>query len=783
MIRASHGLLAAILTATAAPAAAAERVQFDLTSGPLGKSAIELARAGGVSVGLTDLALSSRRTPAVRGELTVEQALARLLRGTGTRFVRVDARTYRIVRETRRPTPPATPTPPDPIETAAVEADIVVTALKRPVQLSDFPGAISAVVAGDPFLDTGGRGSEAIAARLHTVTSTHYGSGRNKLFVRGIADSSFNGPTQATVGQYLGETRINYNAPDPDLRLYDIERVEVLPGPQGTLYGAGSLGGIIRIIPHAPRTDRAEGMASFGLSATAHGRPGYDSAGMFNLPLIQDSLALRAVGYGILQGGYIDDALRGLEDINRTHIRGGRAALAGTFGEGWQMQLGGATQRVRSDDAQFADRDAPPLTRASPFAQPFRNDYDLLDLTLSRAWGGYRFVSATGVVHQRLRERYDSSSRLGPPRAFDQLTSVRMIASELRLSWYDTDGSGWLVGTSLVDNRATQRRALGDPARPDPIPGTRNQVTEVTAFGEATLRPREWLGLSGGGRIAWTDLSDQALDAAPFLLSALRMFAERNQVAFLPSASLTVRPADPLFGYVRYQQGFRPGGLAATPRAVQRFRGDRVKTLEAGVRYGLPGTGTVDAALALARTRWNDIQADIVDLAGFPTTANIGDGRVYSIDARLGWRPLPGLSIEAAGLFNDSLVSNPLPSIVIAPRSTLPNVARWNGRLSADYRASLGRDALIRIGASARYVGKSKLGIGAVLGETQGDWLDASLDARLELDRHAFTLGISNLLDQAGNRFALGSPFTLVEQPQVTPLVPRTIRVGYEIRF
>ena len=504
---------------------------------------------------------------------------------------------------------------------------------------------------------------------------------------------------------------------------------------------------------------------------------------MINLPLAQDRLALRLVGYGIEQGGYIDDTLRGRHDINSTHIWGGRAALAGALGDSWRVQLSGTTQRARTDDAQYADRDAPPLTRRSPIAQPFTNNYDLADLTVTREWGDYRLVSATGIVRQRLRERYDSTSRLLPASAFDQLTTVRMISSELRLSRQAADGSGWLIGTSLVDNRATQRRALGDPSRPTPIPGTRNQVTEITAFGEATLRPLDWLSLIGGARLAWTDLSDEALDAVPFFAPALRMMAERDQFAVLPSASLTVRPLDHLFGYVRYQEGFRPGGLAATPFAVQQFRSDRVKTLEAGLRYGLPGERAVDASLAFAWTRWDDIQADIVDLAGFPTTANIGNGRIYSVDARLGWRPLPGLSLEAAGLFSDSLVTNPAPSIVIAPRSTLPNVARWNARFSAEYGQELGSDALLRVAAAGRYVGKSKLGIGAVLGEPQGDWFDLVLSARVEWEHHALTLGVTNLLDQAGNRFALGSPFTLVQNPQVTPLVPRTVRLGYELRF
>jgi outer membrane receptor protein involved in Fe transport len=296
-------------------------------------------------------------------------------------------------------------------------------------------------------------------------------------------------------------------------------------------------------------------------------------------------------------------------------------------------------------------------------------------------------------------------------------------------------------------------------------------VVEATLFSEASLRPRSWLSIGAGARLAYTHLSDEALDAEPFLAPALRTFAQRNQVAVLPSASVTINPGAPWTGYFRYQEGFRPGGLAASNTSVQRFRSDRVRTIEGGLRYGLNGEGRFDASMALAYTHWEDIQA-----------SNIGDGRIYSVDARVGWRPTSGLSFEAAGLFNDSQVINPAVTIIITPRSELPNVARWNGRVSAEYRFELGATQ-IRLGAAGRYVGRSRLGIGPVLGEKQGDWLDATLNARVDFERHAISLSVTNLLDQVGNRFALGSPFTLVEQPQLTPLVPRTVRLGWELHF
>lgn len=792
MIRASSILVAALLL-PAATAHAAERRALSIPAGPLGQSVIALGRQANVSIGLTDPALAARRAPAVSGRMTVERALGRLLAGTNARFLAVDARTFRIVSDPRPRLPAAVSRrPARPIVVAEAQLpnraddgpDIIVTALKRPYPLAAFPGSVSVVTGDDPAFASGIRGTDALLGRLHTLTSTHYGPGRNKLFVRGIADSSFNGPTQATVGQYLGETRLNYNAPDPDLRLYDIDRVEVLPGPQGTLYGAGALGGIVRVIPNGPDLSRVEGAATLGAATTRHGEPGFDGAAMLNVPLAADRVGLRVVGYGVVQGGYIDDPGRGLRDINDTRVWGGRASLAWAIGDEWRLTTSLTGQRIRGDDAQSADRGGAPLTRRSAVDQPFRNDYLMADIVVAREWDDYRFVASTGVVRQRLTEAYDSTMPGRAPTLFGQRTRIDLLTSELRLSRQSPDGGvGWLIGTSLVDNRTRQNRQLGPPGEPAPLPGVGNDVFEATLFGEASLRPLDWLTITFGGRAVHARLSGRALDAITFPEFLKSFDRRRNLTTLLPSGSLAARLGDRLLGFVRYQEGFRPGGLVATDRFVLRFDSDRVRTVEAGLRYGRPGLGRFDVQASAAYTRWTDIQADTVDLSGFPISANIGDGRVWTIDLRVGWRPLPGLSLEAAGLFNDSLVSNPLPSIVLTPRAPLPNVARWNGRGSIEYRTDLGDGRALRLSLAARYVGRSRLGIGAILGEPQGNWLDLSPAARLSFGAHAITLSASNLLDATGNRFALGSPFTLVTNPQVTPLVPRTVRLGWDVRF
>jgi hypothetical protein len=120
---------------------------------------------------------------------------------------------------------------------------------------------------------------------------------------------------------------------------------------------------------------------------------------------------------------------------------------------------------------------------------------------------------------------------------------------------------------------------------------------------------------------------------------------------------------------------------------------------------------------------------------------------------------------------------------MIQPHFPLPNVADIGARGAVDYQFALGPDLDLRLGGSIRYVGDSVLGVGPILGEKQGEVTDISVGARLEHGSHAFTLNLTNLLDEAGNRFAMGSPFTLIENPQVTPLRPRSVRIGWQFAF
>jgi iron complex outermembrane receptor protein len=803
-------LLIVTALAIATPAQAADRQTISIAPARLGEAVVALGRQTGVSIGMSDQSLAGIATPAVTGRLSVEAALKRLLQGSGATARRIDATTWRIVRA--RPAPAPRPSAPAPIPAAPLAdqpaAEIVVTASKRDTPLPRYAGMVEAL---DTSLFSSGEaagGTATLLSRVASLSSTHAGAGRNKLFIRAIADSGVAGPTQATTGQYLGDMRLNYAAPDPDLKLYDVGRVEILEGPQGTLYGAGSLGGIIRIMPNAPNLGAFGGQVSAGLSATQHGDPGGDLSATLNLPIVAEKIALRVVGYGVQDGGYIDDRNRDLNDVNRTRIYGGRAALRFAPDENWTVDLNAVYQHIDGDDAQYATQSLGPLQRASSVAQPYFSDYLLGNIRIERQWDSLRFVSSTGFVHHELAESYDATQQNGPPSLFCQRNDVDIFSTENRLVRDLDNGLGWILGASYLQSQSKIRRSLTSygtaPAQPQVIPGVpmfgggmpaaatgvRNSVKEATLFGEASFEPIKGLIATVGGRLTNSRLSGAALDPVAALSSAdlarAEAQADRSETIFLPSFALLTDAIPDITLYARYQQGFRPGGLAVDDQRVRRFQNDRASTFEVGFRKGVPGRDTVAISGNLAYTDWRNIQADVTDRIGLPTTANIGDGRIYTAEGRIVVRPIPRLTLDGSIIYNDSRLTRPaqfLRALSYDGRSlTLPNVANLGGRLAFDYRALLGDAMALHLSGSARYVGKSQLGVGPILGRTQGDYVDTSLSASVTRGPIQMSLSLTNLLDSDGNRFSLGTPFDL-RTDYYTPLRPRTVRIGIDFAF
>lgn len=828
MMRGNASVLALALLALPVQAQAAEERAFNVPRGTLSVSLPQLSRQAGVSISVADARLWQAEVKPVKGRMSVEVAITRMLAGTDARVVRVSPTSWRIERRpppprlARRDPPRAALQPraraPDNNLVAAERDEIIVTASKTDLPYSHFAG-VATRLDGDDLAFGGERGTESILSRVATVSSTHLGSGRNKLFIRGIADSSFTGPTQATVGQYLGDIRLSYNAPDPDLRLYDIDSVEVLEGPQGTLYGAGSLGGIIRTIPKAPDARESSVQAIAGFSLTQHGDPGGDIAAIVNVP-VGNGHAFRLVGYNISDGGYIDNPLRGQDDVNRVHIRGGRGTFRLDGGDNWTVDVGGVYQAITSDDAQYADKDAPPLTRSSMVEQNATARYGMASVVVMKDWDDLHFQSSNAYIDHRLFERFDASlpatqpgNDTGPglavgavdverlfapiqivpmndvPRVLDQRNVTRMFVSENRLSRPYRDGLGWVIGTSFIDNRAGQTRDYSYGPLSAILPGVTNKVTEFTGYAEATIELMPDLIASGGLRLSHAKLGGAAEGVSFALAQAGRATtASRNETDLLPSFSLLATPLDNVRLYARYQEGFRPGGLAVDGNFVRRFLNDQVRTWEAGMRFGDRGKSLIDASVSVSHSRWRNIQADFIDSNGFPTTANIGDGRITSLSGAIAVRPTSALTFDLGAVYNHSRVDDLSPQILPIFAATparlgrIPNVASHAVRGSITYATVIG-DQDFRVNGWANYIGPSRLGIGPVLGESQGDYIDTGLAMRVGSERRGLSLTLSNLFDSRGNRFSLGTPFVEGNEGFLTPLRPRTLRIAIDVAY
>jgi iron complex outermembrane receptor protein len=769
------GVAAIAVLASASHVDAARIPRLDIPAGPLRSAIVAIGAQADVTIGMSDPSVSDISVRGLKGRMAVATALARILAKTAADYRQVDAETFQIVR--RMPKTPQRTVRSQVVASAGPALkEIVVTASKRSASLQNYVGSVALVAGSDVRPDRQVHGSEALVDQVPILSSTHLGPGRNKLFIRGIADSSFNGPTQATVGEYLGEVRLNYNAPDPDLAIYDVGSIEVLEGPQGTLYGAGSLGGIVRLAPNPPDLRRSSLDISGGGALQAHGAPGGDASAIVNLPIDPDRLAVRVVGYGDIDGGYIDDPSRGLKDINRTATRGLRATLRYRPAAGWTIDLGTVVQGIDSRDGQYAERGLSPLQRSSVLAQPFDNDYALGSLTVRHGLGPAQLVSTTSVVRHEVDTTYDASLTAHSPRLYQEMNHITLLTNETRLSRNYGSGSNWVVGVELLRSGDRLTRTLGTPGTDDRIAGTDDVAEEASVFGEGTLHLSDRWFVTGGARLEYARLVDHALDQ-PEKGSE----PHRHATSLLPSAGLLWKASGRLSLYAHYEEGFRPGGLSVQGTVTQRFESDSVSNYEAGLRYGDPGDRfTLTTALSL--THWEDIQADLVDTAGLPYTTNIGTGRVIGVEARTEWRPVAGLVIDGEVFVNKSRLSHPAPAFVGEKDASLPNIAAEIGRVAVHYDVAAGSRA-ITLSGSVRYVGRSRLGVGTALDLHQGRYAETSVGASAPFGRLVVSLDATNLFDARNNIFALGDPFGVMADRQITPQRPRSIRLGAAVHF
>ncbi|HEX5207830.1 MAG TPA: TonB-dependent receptor [Steroidobacteraceae bacterium] len=260
--------------------------------------------------------------------------------------------------------------------------EVIVTATKREENLQSIPETIQALSASD-IQNLGITHFEDIVRAMPTVSYESIGPTDQMFYIRGVSDgSSANASNISTTGFFLDDASTSYYGYIPDLHLYDIERIEVLDGPQGTLFGAGAMSGAIRVITQKPDAHAFSAGTDLDYGKIEHGGNDTTAQAFVNIPLISGSTALRLSGYVVHEGGYIDNRLATRDwvngvvstnaqwarnDYNTERQFGGRAAISQRLGDSWKAVLTVNYQRQNTAGSWTQDPDRYGLRQVAHF--------------------------------------------------------------------------------------------------------------------------------------------------------------------------------------------------------------------------------------------------------------------------------------------------------------------------------------------------------------------------------------------------------------------------------
>ncbi|MGZ6018112.1 MAG: TonB-dependent receptor [Phenylobacterium sp.] len=774
-------------------------LSFNIPRKPLRLALVDLATTAGVSISTEAAAHCGAFGQPTVGRFTLEGALDHLLAGGGCGWRLRGPGAVEIVvlpAVPRAAAPQAAPSRP----TTSDLDELIIVATRRPTRADRLAYAVSSTD-GAALAAQGVHDATELAATTPSMTVTNLGPGRDKILLRGLSDGPLTGRTQSMVGIYLDEVRLTFNAPDPDLRLVDMAQVEVLRGPQGALYGAGSLGGVLHLVTAQPDRAASGGWVSATVGATRGGDPSNIVEGALNVPLLDGRGAARAVAWRDEAGGYIDDPLLGLKNVNHSVRQGLRLLAVLDVIPSWTLSAGVVSQAINSSDTQYAFAGQRPYSRDIAVQEPHDNDFAeahigaLADL----AWADLKWTTA--VVNHHLSSRYDATASppvpLPPgPAAVDDDNSIRAVVSEGVLTSRPGAPVQWLAGLFLGDSRQDLGLRL---SRLTPSPSvafaeTRHDaLDEAAIFGDVTLPLGALFKVTLGGRLFSTQVQTRATDVLTVGGGRSDFSGKVSHAGFAPKVVLAYAPQAPWLAYLEASEGYRSGGFNTTGAPGQvfsptldgepsrRYAGDELWNLEAGVRLNAL-QDRLTLRVATFEALWKNIQSDQLLPSGFPFTANIGDGRNLGLEFEGRYVAGP-LLLRAEFLFNDPELNRANPAFPARSELGLAGVPKASAGMSAHYAWPLAQGRNFELDGRIGYVGRSHLTFDNLSSPDMGGYTTSRLAASLDTVRWTLTVAIENLADARGDTFAYGNPFTLRTTNQVTPLRPRTASVTLRTSF
>ncbi|MCL6684490.1 TonB-dependent receptor [Sphingomonas alba] len=758
-------LVAVSVLAWPQPAIAAYSIV--IPAGTLAQSLRSLSSQTGVSVGFAG-SLPNIRTKAVHGARSAAEALSQMLAGSGYRAIATGQSSFRLERVPKA----ERLEPPSPRDTNMEAAHIVVTALKRRASLFSLPATIAIIKPDDLQSASGIGGSDTLDRELPSLSTSDVGAGRNRLFLRGIGDGPLGGYNQSSVAILMDEARLTYDAPDPDWALVDIDRVEVLEGPQGPLYGTGAIGGIVKIVTRQPDLVETSLSANAGVAITRDGDLTNSQSLVLNVPLADGKSAMRAVTYRVDRAGWIDN-VGGKGDGNRERLAGGRLNFKFAPSR-WTVDIGGAVQSRGAGDSQYVDGDLGPLKRPGRLREAGDLDATLAMFTVSGPVAGLELTSVTSLSKQEAVAAYDATPLAGllGTSGVTKVTDDRrytVFDQEVRLRNPAARSFDWIAGVSLIKASTDSKVSAEDAStKVDRLSFSRS-VMETALFGEGTYKINSRLAIGAGGRLFSSRIEDEGRYGGDDTLEG------KTIVRGSASAAVNWQAAPGTAIFARASTAYRPGGINVQPEATQqKYEADELASIELGTHV------TVDGILAISTTafatQWKHVQADELLGDGLVATRNAGDALNYGIEGKLSWLPTASTTVNFGFLLQSSRLQDETPGAEVDDKR-LPVVPQTAARLKiAKEFMFAGWNGRAAVGVD--YEGATHLSFDPTLDRrTRGH---ATFDASLLLSNGLWSIGLvaDNLGNSTADSFAFGNPYRIRDDAQRTPERPRTIGIN-----
>ncbi len=695
---------------------------------------------------------------------------------------------------------------------------VVVTAQKREERLQDVPVPVTAI------------GADSLIASNQLRIQDYYTSvpglnvalgdrGAPMLSIRGVTTGGNTNPTVGIVVDdvpYGSSSGLAYGNQAPDIDPSELARIEVLRGPQGTLYGASSIGGLLKFVTVDPSTDAVRGNVQAGTSAVHNGaEAGYNVRGAVNIPLT-DTLAVRASGFARRDPGYVDDPTLHVDGVNKQDVEGGRLSALWRPTEALALKLSALIQHTSGDGLPTVDVE-PGLGDLQQSGVRGAGAYDrkvqAYSATVTAKIGAADFVALSGYNVNRFSDGFDYSASWGPlSELFFQVAGApvfehletKKFTQEVRLSAPLGERIDGLIGGFFnhEDSQETQNFLAAVPQTGIPVgeilydndPST---FSEYAAFADLTFHVTDRLDVQVGGRESRNHQSYSETFVGPvaslFLgaspLTYPKVSTHDNSFTYLLTPSF--RFSQDLMLYARLASGYRPGGPNAFAAGVSTTFGlpshygpDKTQNYELGVKGDLL-EHVVSFDASLYYIDWRDIQLQLADSrSGAAYGVNASRAKSDGIELSVQARPLSGLKIGAWMAWNDAVLTQSFPAASTAygvDGDRLPDSARFSGNLSVDQQLFRTGTMTASIGAAVSYVGNRE-GVFTMTPQRQYFPSYAKTDAHAAVSYESWTanLFVTNLADRRG---LLAGGLGTLNPVAFNYIQPRTVGVSLMREF